>query len=55
MSTRYRGGLINKTAPTTTGGKSGSASSVWNQTQQMQAIAGGIWPEPKTVPGAPTI
>jgi hypothetical protein len=55
MSTRYRGGLINKVPPATTGGKTGVASSVWNQTQQMQAVADGVWPLPKTVPGAPTI
>ena len=55
MSKRYIGGLITKSPPATTGGKSGAAPGVWTLEQAMQKVAAGLWPLPKTVPGAPTI
>lgn len=41
MSSRYKGGVISATAPTTS---SSSATGVWTLQQQMQAIAGSGWP-----------
>lgn len=55
MSQRYIGGIVSKTPPTTSGGKTGSASGVWTIDQAMQKVSASAWPLPKTVPDAPTI
>lgn len=55
MVRKFTGGVINKTAPVTTGGKSGSASGVWSTAEALQKTNGSLWPQPKTVPNAPTI
>jgi len=49
MSTRYKGGVISATAPTTS---TSTAKGIWTATQQMQSVGASVWPRS---PGAPTI
>lgn len=49
MSSRYKGGVISATAPTTS---TSAAKGIWSTTQLAQAVAAGTWPRS---PGAPTI
>ena len=46
MSQTYPGGIISKTAPTTTGGVSGVAPGIWTMDQAMQLQMAGTWPRP---------
>jgi hypothetical protein len=51
---KFTGRNIINTQPATTGGKSGTASAVWNLTDHLQRKNANTWPIPKTAPGAPT-
>lgn len=54
MRRNFSGGIIRKTAVTTTGGSSGAASGVWSTGEAVQKAAVSQWPNPKGAPGAPT-
>lgn len=42
----YPGKIISKTAPTVTGGESGTASGLWTLDEQLEYVQAGSWPTP---------